>query len=85
MVSVPYIRNRNARIAVPGIRSLGDYCAIGEGPEGGEREPGVTRPPLTAYYFFLAVFFFELPFFFAFFFAAIIVSFKVNLGMLYRA
>jgi len=55
---------------------------MGEELEGGEREPGVTRPPLATYYFFLAVFFFELPFFFAFFFAAIIVSFKVNLGML---
>jgi hypothetical protein len=45
------------------------------------REPGDTQPPLaTSYYFFFAFF---AAFFFAFFFAAIIVSFKVNLGMLY--
>ena len=49
----------------------------------GRREPGVTQPPLTTYnYFFFAAFFFA-AFFLAFFFAAIIVSFKVNLGMLY--
>lgn len=43
---------------------------------------GYPAPAFATYYFFLAVFFLELPFFFAFFFAAIIVSFKVNLGML---
>ena len=43
---------------------------------------GYPAPAFATYYFFFAVFFFELPFFFAFFFAAIIVSFKVNLGML---
>jgi hypothetical protein len=40
-------------------------------------------PPLvTGYYFFFAAFFLA-AFFLAFFFAAIIVSFKVNLGMLH--
>jgi len=44
------------------------------------RRPGNSRPSLYYYYFFLAAFF--LPaFFFAFFFAAIIVSLKVNLGI----
>jgi hypothetical protein len=42
---------------------------------------GLPGPRFTAYYFFFAVFFFA-AFFLAFFFAAIIVSFKVNLGML---
>ena len=47
---------------------------------GGDR--GLTQPPLATwyYYFFFAAFFFA-AFFFAFFLAAIIVSFKVNLGM----
>jgi len=40
-----------------------------------EREPGVTQPPHNFNYFFFAAFFL------AFFFAAIIVSFKVNLGI----
>jgi hypothetical protein len=42
---------------------------------------GLPGPRFTAYYFFFAVFFFA-AFFLAFFFAAILVSFKVNLGML---
>jgi hypothetical protein len=42
---------------------------------------GIPSPRVaTCYYFFFAFF---AAFFFAFFFAAIIVSFKVNLGMLY--
>ena len=45
------------------------------------REPGDTQPPLATWYYFFFAFF--AAFFFAFFFAAIIVSFKVNLGMLY--
>ena len=44
------------------------------------REPGVAQPPHNFNYFFLAAFFFA-AFFLAFFFAAIIVSFKVNLGI----
>ena len=40
-----------------------------------KREPGVTQPPHNFNYFFFAAFFL------AFFFAAIIVSFKVNLGI----
>jgi hypothetical protein len=40
-----------------------------------ERGPGVTQPPHNFNYFFFAAFFL------AFFFAAIIVSFKVNLGI----
>lgn len=43
--------------------------------KGIKREPGVTRPPHNFNYFFFAAFFL------AFFFAAIIVSFKVNLGI----
>jgi hypothetical protein len=50
--------------------------------KGGGR--GLPSPRVTAYYFFFAAFFFA-AFFFAFFFAAIIVSFKVNLGMHVRA
>ena len=42
---------------------------------------GYPAPAFATYYFFFAVFFFA-AFFLAFFFAAIIVSFKVNLGML---
>jgi hypothetical protein len=43
--------------------------------KGTKREPGVTQPPHNFNYFFFAAFFL------AFFFAAIIVSFKVNLGI----
>ena len=43
--------------------------------KGIEREPGVTQPPHNFNYFFFAAFFL------GFFFAAIIVSFKVNLGI----
>jgi hypothetical protein len=43
--------------------------------KGTKREPGITQPPQNFNYFFFAAFFL------AFFFAAIIVSFKVNLGI----
>jgi hypothetical protein len=45
-----------------------------------KRGPELPGPRYNFNYFFLAAFFFA-AFFFAFFFAAIIVSFKVNLGI----
>lgn len=66
---------------LPEIRARGmrkwDYAKAGAEM----RRPGVTRPSQTTYYYFFLAAFFLPAFFFAFFFAAIIVSLKVNLGI----